>query len=181
MILLANCWNNIIMYGCTSIPHLTSPLLLPLTDVSLSQTRRDKQKEIQTDRPISSSTDYRLVEYKIDVYNTVKQISEEYRTIQYNNVLYSELKYSKINFLERTIQNSREAKLMRSSFSTGGVHRSHEKYRLLNRKTSLLRRLQAQTLPEATPPIGQIHPFNKMAINSEPLLGFDALQGLESS
>ena len=39
-------------------------------------------------------------------------------------------------------------------------------------KTSLLRRLQAQTLPDATPPIGQIHPFSKMAVTSEPLMGF---------
>ena len=38
--------------------------------------------------------------------------------------------------------------------------------------TSLLRRLQAQTLPYATLPIGQIHPFSKMAVNFEPLMGF---------
>ena len=31
------------------------------------------------------------------------------------------------------------------------------------------KRLQAQTLPDATPPIGQIHPFRKMAIAFEPL------------
>ena len=36
--------------------------------------------------------------------------------------------------------------------------------------TSLLPWLQAQTLPDATPPIGQINPFNKMAITSEPLI-----------
>ena len=45
-------------------------------------------------------------------------------------------------------------------------------------KTSLLRRLQAQTLPEATPPIGQIHPFSKMAVTFEPLKG---CRDLESS
>ena len=39
-------------------------------------------------------------------------------------------------------------------------------------KTSLLRRLQAQTLPDATPPIGKIHPFSKMAITFEPLKQF---------
>ena len=39
-------------------------------------------------------------------------------------------------------------------------------------KTSLLRRLQAQTLPDATPPIGKIHPFSKMAVTFEPLMGF---------
>ena len=32
-------------------------------------------------------------------------------------------------------------------------------------KTSLLRRLQAQTLPDATPPISKIHPFSKIAVN----------------
>ena len=31
-------------------------------------------------------------------------------------------------------------------------------------KTNLVRNLQAQTLPDATPQIGQIHPFSKMAI-----------------
>ena len=38
-------------------------------------------------------------------------------------------------------------------------------------KTSLLRRLQAQTLPDDTPPIGKIHPFSKLAITCEPLMG----------
>ena len=38
------------------------------------------------------------------------------------------------------------------------------------RKTSLLRRLQAQTLPDATPPIGKIHPFIKIAITFEPVM-----------
>ena len=36
-------------------------------------------------------------------------------------------------------------------------------------KTSLLCRLQAQNLSNATSPIGQIHPFSKMAAISEPL------------
>ena len=31
-------------------------------------------------------------------------------------------------------------------------------------KTSLLRRLQAQTIPNAIPPIGQIHPFSGSAV-----------------
>ena len=39
-------------------------------------------------------------------------------------------------------------------------------------ETSLLRRLQAHTLPDATPPIGKIHPFSKMALTLEPLMGF---------
>ena len=38
--------------------------------------------------------------------------------------------------------------------------------------TSLLRRLQAQTLPDEAPPIGKIYPFTKMALTFEPLMGF---------
>ena len=30
----------------------------------------------------------------------------------------------------------------------------------------------AQTLPNATPPIGKIHPFSKIAISSEPIMRF---------
>ena len=41
-----------------------------------------------------------------------------------------------------------------------------------HRQTSLLHRLQAQTLPDAIPPIGQIHPFSKMVVTFEPLKGF---------
>ena len=39
-------------------------------------------------------------------------------------------------------------------------------------KTSLLRRLQAQTLPDAAPPVGKIHPFSKIAVTFEPLQRF---------
>ena len=39
-------------------------------------------------------------------------------------------------------------------------------------ETSLLRRLQAQTLPNEAPPIGKMHPFGKMAVNFQPLMGF---------
>ena len=38
--------------------------------------------------------------------------------------------------------------------------------------TSLLRRLQAQTLPDAAPPIGKIHPFSKMAATCEAMMRF---------
>ena len=31
-------------------------------------------------------------------------------------------------------------------------------------RTALLRRLQVQTLPDATPPEGKIHPFSKIAV-----------------
>jgi hypothetical protein len=39
-------------------------------------------------------------------------------------------------------------------------------------KTSLLRRLQAQTLPDEAPPIGKIHSFSKMAVTFKPMMGF---------
>ena len=48
-------------------------------------------------------------------------------------------------------------------------------------KISLLHRLQVQTFPDATPPIGQIHTFSKMAVTFEPLRDFDALWDLERS
>ena len=43
------------------------------------------------------------------------------------------------------------------------------------KKTSLLRRLQAQTLPNATPSPGKIHPFSKNAVTFEQImdLAFD--------
>ena len=39
-----------------------------------------------------------------------------------------------------------------------------------SKKTSLLRRLQAQTLPDATLPIGKINPFSKIAITFDPVM-----------
>ena len=39
-------------------------------------------------------------------------------------------------------------------------------------KTSLLCRLQAQTLPNATPPICIIHLFNKSPVTFEPAMSF---------
>ena len=36
-------------------------------------------------------------------------------------------------------------------------------------KTSLLRRLQEQALPDEAPPIGKIYPFSKMVVTFEPL------------
>jgi hypothetical protein len=35
-----------------------------------------------------------------------------------------------------------------------------------------LRNKSAQTLPDATPPIGKINHFSKIAVNFEPLVGF---------
>ena len=49
------------------------------------------------------------------------------------------------------------------------------------KKTSLLGRLQAQTLPYATPPIGKFNHFSKMTLTLKPLMRFDALLDLESS
>ena len=37
------------------------------------------------------------------------------------------------------------------------------------KKTSLMRRLQAQTLPDATPPLCEIPPITKMAVIFEPM------------
>ena len=37
-----------------------------------------------------------------------------------------------------------------------------ETFNRCNLKTSLLRRLQAQTLPDEAPTIGKIHPFSKI-------------------
>ena len=39
-------------------------------------------------------------------------------------------------------------------------------------KTSLLRRLQTQTLLDAIQLIGKIHPFSKMTVTFQPLMGF---------
>ena len=39
-------------------------------------------------------------------------------------------------------------------------------------KKSLLRRLKAQTLPDATPSIGKIHFLSKMVVPYKPLMGF---------
>ena len=36
----------------------------------------------------------------------------------------------------------------------------------------LRNKLAAQALPDATPPIGQINSFSKMAVTFEPLMGF---------
>ena len=46
-------------------------------------------------------------------------------------------------------------------------------------QTSLLRRLQAQTLPNATPPIGKIYPFSKMAVIFEPVMQFSCPSGFK--
>ena len=45
------------------------------------------------------------------------------------------------------------------------------------KETSLLCRLQSQTLPDATQPIGKIHPFSKIAGTFEPFLPFWCLSG----
>ena len=39
-------------------------------------------------------------------------------------------------------------------------------------KTSPLRRLHAQTLPDATPPLGKIEPFTKITVTFEPMKQF---------
>ena len=42
---------------------------------------------------------------------------------------------------------------------------------------SMLRRLQAQTLPNATPPIGNIYPLNKTTITFEPVMQLSCPSG----
>jgi hypothetical protein len=42
----------------------------------------------------------------------------------------------------------------------------------MSNKTSLLRRLQAQTLPDEAQPVGKIHPFRKIALTFEPIQQF---------
>ena len=54
--------------------------------------------------------------------------------------------------------------------STSYIFHGFQKLKLVSSRTSLLRRLQAQTLPHATPPIGKIHPFSKIAIAFEPVM-----------
>jgi hypothetical protein len=39
-------------------------------------------------------------------------------------------------------------------------------------KTSLLHRLQVQTLPDAASPIGKVHPFSRIAITLEHVMQF---------
>ena len=46
-------------------------------------------------------------------------------------------------------------------------------------KTSLLRRLQAQTLPDEAPPMGKIHPFSKIAVTFEPVMRFRCPSGFK--
>jgi hypothetical protein len=57
-----------------------------------------------------------------------------------------------------------------SSFLTAQQSYSLERCQAVALKTSLLRRLQAQTLPNEAPPIGKIHPFSKMAVTFEPMI-----------
>ena len=45
-------------------------------------------------------------------------------------------------------------------------------FSLPSEETSLLRRLQAQTLPNAASPIGKVHPFSKIAVTLEPVMRF---------
>ena len=51
------------------------------------------------------------------------------------------------------------------------ITENYEKKLFDNTKTSLMRRLQAKTLPDATPPVGQIHPLSKMVVTFKPLMG----------
>ena len=54
-----------------------------------------------------------------------------------------------------------------------GIHiQAQDEFEGLPKETSLLRRLQAQTLPDAASPIGKVHPFSKIAVTFEPVMQF---------
>ena len=53
-----------------------------------------------------------------------------------------------------------------------GVHRLPGKINMFITLTSLLRKLQAQTLPDEAPPVGKVHPFSKIAVTFEPIQQF---------
>ena len=55
---------------------------------------------------------------------------------------------------------------------TGFQFNLDQKFPFLSIKTSLLGRLQAQTFPDATPPISKIHPSSKIAVTFEPMMQF---------
>ena len=50
-----------------------------------------------------------------------------------------------------------------------GTYSSYYDYKDGKDKTSLLRRLQVQTLPNDAPLVGKIHPFRKIAVTFEPI------------
>ena len=52
---------------------------------------------------------------------------------------------------------------------------------LLVKKTSLLRRLQAQTLADEAPPMDKIHQFSKIAVTFEPVMRFGCPSGFRIS
>jgi hypothetical protein len=43
-------------------------------------------------------------------------------------------------------------------------------------RTSLLRSLQVQNLPDETPPMGKTHPFSKNAVTLEPIMRFETFE-----
>ena len=47
--------------------------------------------------------------------------------------------------------------------------------------TSLLRRLQEQTLPDEAPAMGKIHPFSKIAVTFEPVMRLGCPSGFRIS
>ena len=65
-------------------------------------------------------------------------------------------------------------------FSVTSLDCDTEEEKNNNIKTSLLHRLQAQTLPDATQRVSKIHHFSKIAVTFEPIGQFGALQDLES-
>ena len=60
--------------------------------------------------------------------------------------------------------------LFRSALETIIARRG--KIKAVSYETSLLRRLQAQTVPNTAPPMGKIYPFSKIAVTFEPIQRF---------
>ena len=60
-------------------------------------------------------------------------------------------------------------------------YKSHIGLSISHEKTSLLYRLQTQTLPDEAPPMGKIRPFSKTALTFEPVLQFGCPSGFRIS
>ena len=79
-------------------------------------------------------------------------------------------------------QGARSGTLSRHSFWISWCMRMYSEYmrklfldkliEVVIHKTSLLRRLQEQTLPDEAPPMGKIHPFSKITVTFEPVMQF---------
>ena len=101
------------------------------------------------------------------VFNTLLYYTILYSTILYNNVLL----FSILSGYSPSITFMADAELDVWHAAPGArTNRSHLAIRQDFEKTSLLRRLQEQTLPDEAPPMGKIYPFSKIAVTFEPVM-----------